>query len=109
MTTVQTPHAAARTGAVSGEPSQDLLVLPGSLGDAAPAPEAALREVLPGERLRRLRVRRRLLREQFLAVMFLFVVLAITVGVLTMQWLGSGGAATVSLSSAVSVITGGPA
>lgn len=110
MTTVHTPHAAAPTGAVPGDPSDDLLVLPGSLDDApAPDPGAVLREVLPGDRLRRLQVRRRLVREQLLAVIFLFVVLAITVGVLAMQWLGSGGAAPVSLSSVVSAITGGPA
>lgn len=110
MTTVHTPGAAAQTGAVPGEPSDDLLVLPGSLDDApAPVPEAVLREVVPGDRLRRLQVRRRLLREQLLAVTFLLLVLAITVGVLAMQWLGSGGAASASLSSVVSVIPGGSA
>lgn len=113
MTTVHTPDAAARTGADAGEPSEYLLVLPGVLRDGpAPTPETELPEphqVLPGDRLRRLQVRRRLLREQMLAVMFLFLVLAITVGVLAMQWLGSGGAAPVSLSSVVSAILGGPA
>ena len=103
MTTVSTPSAAAGSAAVDGGPAlalpDDLLVLP----DPAPVLVAeavlqqsttAVREALPGERLRRLQQRRRLVREELIAVLFLVVALAITVGVLAMQWLGAGGPAS---------------
>lgn len=102
MTTVRTPRAAAGTVALDGVTApalpvstvpvpDDLAVIP----DAVAEPDVVDgREALPGDRLKRLQQRQRLLREEFLAVTFLFVMLAITVGVLAMQWLGSGGAAS---------------
>lgn len=99
MTTVRTRRPAARSRvAAAGPPTDDLVVV----RDPAPVVDAPVEVVdiadvtgaPPGDRLRRLQQRRRLLREQILALMFLLVMLAITVGVLAMQWLGSGGAAS---------------
>ncbi|HET6916670.1 MAG TPA: hypothetical protein VFH56_11330 [Acidimicrobiales bacterium] len=104
MTTVSTPSAAAATVAVDGGPTlalpDDLLVLPEPAPLLEPEPVAQqrtvaeLREALPGDRLRRLQQRRRLVREEILAVLFLVAALAITVGILAMQWLGAGGPAS---------------
>lgn len=95
MTTVSTPGAAGGTVAVGGAPplpvAEDLVVL----AEPVARPEVAdVRDALPGDRLRRLEQRRRLVREELLAVMFLVVALAIVVGVLALQWLGSGGPAS---------------
>ena len=103
MTTVSTPSAAAETVAVDGGPAlalpDDLLVLPDPVPVLVAEPvlqrtPTQVREALPGDRLRRLQQRRRLVREEILAVLFLVVALAITVGVLAMQWLGAGGPAS---------------
>lgn len=103
MTTVSTPSAAAGTAAVDDGPvlasPDDLLVLPDPAPFLVAEPvlqqtTAQVREALPGDRLRRLQQRRRLVKEEFLAVLFLVVALAITVGVLAMQWLGAGGPAS---------------
>jgi len=103
MTTVSTPSAAAATAAVDGGPApalpDDLLVLPEAAPLLVPGPvlqqsTIEVLEALPGDRLRRLQQRRRLVREEILAVLFLFLALAITVGVLAMQWLGAGGPAS---------------
>ena len=103
MTTVSTPSAAAATVAVDGGPTlalpDDLLVLPEPVAqpvlDPALRPGAVdVREALPGDRLRRLQQRRRLAKEEILAVLFLVVALAITVGILALQWLGAGGPAS---------------
>ena len=117
MTTVRTPRAAARTAAVAGagrglaaadDLADKLTVLTGSLRQTE---VVDVSETPPGDRLLRLQRRRRLAREQVLAVLFLFVALAITVGVLAMQWLGSGGPASGSAApSPVSIsLSGGPA
>jgi hypothetical protein len=45
-------------------------------------------EVVPGERLQRLRRRRRVLREEMLVVSVLLIALGITVAILASQWLG---------------------
>jgi hypothetical protein len=117
MTTVRTPRAAAGTVAVAGGDRDvqavDALVL---LAEDVPDQQVVdVREAAPGDRLRRLQRRRRLLREEFLAVMFLVLVLAITVGVLAMQWLGSGGPVPSALasgpapSSVMNALSGGTA
>ena len=117
MTTVRTPRAAARTAAVAGagrglaaggEFPDTLMVLPGSLRQTD---VVDVRETPPGDRLRRLQRRRRLVREQILVVMFLLAVLAITVGVLAMQWLGNGSvtSGSAAASSAAITLSGGPA
>ena len=132
MTTVRTPRAAAGTVAVAGG-HRTLTVqgdLPGLLlHDSQAEPEVVdardadvpgahvvdLPQAAPGDRLRRLQQRRRLVREEFLAVMFLVAVLAITVGVLAMQWLGNGGtlspasASRAPASSVLNALSGGPA
>jgi hypothetical protein len=71
MTTVHPPSTAPPTEAVLVEvPTSEVLIV--------------------GDRLRRLEHRRKLIREQILAVLVLLVALAATVGVLALQWLGSG-------------------
>ena len=134
MTTVRTPRAAAGTVAVAGgrrtlpaqgelpelllhDPQARLEVLDAPVPDAhVPGADVVdVRGAAPGDRLRRLQQRRRLVREEFLAVMFLVVVLAVTVGVLAMQWLGNGGtlspasASRVPASSVLNTLSGGPA
>ena len=97
MTTVHTPPAETGTVAL-GNPvipdlpeAGDIAVLAGAIRE----PEVIdVRDALPGDRLRRLKQRQRLVREEILAVTFLLVMLAITVGVLAMQWLSSGGPAS---------------
>jgi hypothetical protein len=118
MTTVHTPNADARPGAVAGGGESlggpdDPVVLPVLLSEAfAPGVVDVRRPALPGDRMRRLQQRRRLAREQLLAVLFLLVALAITVGVLAMQWLGNGGPTSGTPAAAPTVVTnilsGGP-
>lgn len=124
MTTVRTTRPAARRVAVAAPATEDLhddlvgLVNPAQVAGAAVAegPVADVVDVTdgeapPGDRLLRLQKRRRLVREEILALVFLLLMLAITVGVLAMQWLGGGGVTSVSVqaSSVTSILSGGPA
>jgi hypothetical protein len=66
-------------------------------------------EVGPSERLQRLRRRQRVFREELLVVLFLLLALAVTVTVLSMQWLNSGPSTSgITVPHPTYTILGGP-